>query len=206
MGCLSTVSYSVFINGRSRGKFKGSRGLRQGDLLSPFLFTLVVDVLGRLIDKATQCRAIRGFTVGKDKVEVSHLQFADDTLLFMEANCNYFLNYLTILEVFSSISGLRVNLRKSIILGINTDIDLLNYMSTISGCEIGVWPIRYLGLPLGGNPCKVDFWEPMVKKVAKRLEGWKKAFLSRGGRLTLIQSVYHHFRFTTCHFLKLLSE
>ena len=53
MGCLSTVSFSVFINESSRGKFRRSRGLRQGDPLSPFLFTLVVDALGRLIDKAT---------------------------------------------------------------------------------------------------------------------------------------------------------
>ena len=177
IGCLSTVSFSIFINERPRGKFRCSRGLRQGDPLSPFLFTLVVDVLGRLIDKAIQCKAIRGFIVGKDKVEVSHLQFADDTLLFLEANRNYFLNYLTILEVFGSISGLRVNLGKSVILGINTDVDLLHYMATFSRCEVGVWPIKYLGLPLGGNPRKVDFWELVVTKVAKRLDGWKKTSL-----------------------------
>ena len=127
MGCLSTVSHSIFINGRLRGKFRGSRGLRQGDPLSPFLFTVVVDVLGRIIDKPIQCQAIRGFIVGKDRVEVSHLQFVDDTSLFLEANRIYFLNYLTILEVFGSISGLRVNLRKSTILGINTDIDMLQF-------------------------------------------------------------------------------
>ena len=95
----------------------------------------------------------------------------------MEANCDYFLNYLAIVEVFSSISGLRVNLRKSIILGINTDGDLLHNLSTLSGCEVGVWPIRYLGLPLGGNSRKIDFWEPVVNKVAKRLDGWKKTSL-----------------------------
>ena len=78
-GCLSSVSFSVFINGRPKGKFKWSRGLTQGDPLSPFLFTLVVDVLGRLIDKAKETNVIRGFIVGRDRVEVSHLQFADDT-------------------------------------------------------------------------------------------------------------------------------
>ena len=76
LGCLSTVSFSIYINSRPRGKFKGSRGLRQGDPLSPFLFTLVADVFGRLIDKAKQCDAIHDFLVGRDKVEVTHLQFA----------------------------------------------------------------------------------------------------------------------------------
>ena len=138
MRCLSTISFSIFINGKPKGKFRGSRGLKQRDPLSPFLFTLVVDALGRLIDKATQCKAIRGFTVGKDQVEVSHLQFADDTLLFMEADCNFFLNYLAILQVFGSILGLPDNLRKSIILGINTEDDLLHNMATLSGCEVEV--------------------------------------------------------------------
>ena len=44
-------------------------------------------------------------------------------------------------------------------------------------------------MPLGGNPCSTTFWEPVITKVAKRLDGWKKAFLSNGGRLTLIEVV-----------------
>ena len=91
-GYLSTVSFSFFINRRPQGKFKGSRGMRQGDPLSPFLFTWVVDVLGRFIDKVKDYNVIRGFIVGRDRVEVLHLQFADDTF-FMEADRNYFLTF-----------------------------------------------------------------------------------------------------------------
>ncbi|PON50055.1 hypothetical protein TorRG33x02_315750 [Trema orientale] len=57
------------------------------------------------------------------------------------------------------------------------------------GCELGEWPTKYLGMPLGGNPRYASFWEPVVDKVAKRLDKWKKAFLSKGDRLTLIESI-----------------
>ena len=107
----------------------------------------------------------------------------------MEANSNFFFNYMAIFEVFGSISGLRVNLWKSTILGINTEVDFIHNLANITGCEVGVWPISYLGLPLGGIPRNIAFWDLVVNKVAKRLHGWKKTFLSRGGRLTLIQSV-----------------
>ena len=53
----------------------------------------------------------------------------------------------------------------------------------------GDWPLKHVGLPLGGNPKAVEFWAPVLEKVEKRLDGWRKARLSRCGRLTLIQSV-----------------
>ena len=53
---------------------------------------------------------------------------------------------------------------------------------------MGLWP-TYLRMPLGGNPCCRIFWEPVISKVAKRLDGWKRTFLSKGGRLTLIEAV-----------------
>ena len=82
-GCLSSANFSVLINGRPRGKFKASRGLRQGNPLSPFLFTLLVDVLSRLLEKAQENNLIKGLCIGQEKVEISHLQFSDDTIFFL---------------------------------------------------------------------------------------------------------------------------
>uniref|UniRef100_A0A803P465 Reverse transcriptase domain-containing protein n=1 Tax=Cannabis sativa TaxID=3483 RepID=A0A803P465_CANSA len=187
-GCISSTSFSVFINRAPRGKFSGSRGLRQGDPLSPFLFTLVADVLGRMTNKAVSTGNISGFLVGKERVQVSHLQFADDTIFFVE-NEQSLHKLLRVVEAFCAISGLKINLSKSQLLGICMDEEIVSRLARRIGCEVGSWPLQYLGMPLGGSPRKWSFWEPVMDKCAKRLDGWKCAFLSKGGRLTLIQSV-----------------
>lgn len=81
------------------------------------------------------------------------------------------------------------NLEKSSLLGINLDHQRVKELADSIGCKAEEWPIKYLGIPLGDNPLKLSFWEPIISKVAKKLAGWKKCFLSKGGRLTLIQSV-----------------
>ena len=82
-GCLKSANISIMVNGKLRGNFGAKRGLRQGDSLSPFLFTLEVDELGRLMDKAVEVGVVKGFRIGREEVGVSHLQFADDTLFLL---------------------------------------------------------------------------------------------------------------------------
>ena len=91
--------------------------------------------------------------------------------------------------LFGAVSGLKINLTKSLLLGMGVDDVFLTSLAELVGCEVGDWPTTYLGLPLGGNPCSRSFWEPVITKVAKRLDGWKGVFLSKRGRLTLIEFV-----------------
>ena len=78
---------------------------------------------------------------------------------------------------------------KSTFLGMGVDDEIVASIAYSLGCEVGLWSTKYLGMPLGGNPCCGDFWELVINKVAKRLDGWKMTFLSKGGRLTLIEAV-----------------
>lgn len=98
----------VFINESPRGKVQASRGLRQGDLLPPFLFLLVVDVLSKLVSKWVVCNLIGPFEVGEDKIPFSRLRFADDTLFLCSRSGNSFLMLNHILVFFEEMLGLKI--------------------------------------------------------------------------------------------------
>ena len=82
---ISTVSYSVLLNGQPVGNIKPTRGLKQGDPLSPYLFLLCAIGLQELIKKAETNGDIRGVPICKNGPWVSHLFFADDSVLFCRA-------------------------------------------------------------------------------------------------------------------------
>ena len=97
-------------------------------------------------------------------------------------------------------SGLKINLEKSFIVGINTNQKMVSQLASILDCQETEWPLSYMGLPLGGNPNSIGFWDLVVEKVARRLDGWKKAWLSFGEEITLIQS---YSSYIPSHFLSL---
>ncbi|KAL7195785.1 hypothetical protein ACSBR1_035923 [Camellia fascicularis] len=164
-------------------------GLRQGDPLSPFLFNLVVKGLNILIQWAKCLNLIKGVDLGGSGLTLSHLQFADDTLMFCNPNWDEITNLKRILSCFELISGLKINYQKSVICGIGINREFTSQVAEFFNCKMKILPINYLGMPLGANPKRVSTWEPIIDKVKKRLASWKKRYLSLGGRITLIKSI-----------------
>ncbi|XP_057739706.1 uncharacterized protein LOC130956720 [Arachis stenosperma] len=99
--CIRSASISILVNRSPLKPFKMERGLRQGDSLSPFLFVLVVDVLNKMIGKAVRNRRISPLLVGRDNIELSHLQFAEDTILFCPPEEETVRNYKRLLSLYN---------------------------------------------------------------------------------------------------------
>ncbi|XP_028113945.1 uncharacterized protein LOC114311986 [Camellia sinensis] len=86
MQCITTVTFAVVVNGVVRTTFIPSRGIRQGEPLSPYLFLLVIEVLSKLLQKSLAAGKFSGIKISRGCPVLSHLFFADDALLFFKAN------------------------------------------------------------------------------------------------------------------------
>lgn len=121
-------------------------------------------------------------------MEVSHVQYADDTLFIIEGKRENAAALKWLLKNFEALSGLFVNFEKYSIFGTNIERDRLEDMARVLGCRIGEGPIPYLGLSVGGRVLGVDGWLGVVEKVRKKVKGWDVNSISIGGRATLVQT------------------
>jgi hypothetical protein len=188
--CISTARFSILINGAPCGYFGSSRGVRQGDPLSPFLFDLVMEAFSRMINAIMSRGLISGFSVGsrdQTRVVVSHLLFADDTLVFCGADESQIRNIGALLVCFEAVSGLKINLPKSALIPVGSVVDV-DHLAELLGCDTSSLPLKYLGLQLGASFKLKSMWAELVDLMSRRLAPWKRMYLSKGGRVALIKS------------------
>ena len=140
--------------------------------------------------EAVGAGCISGFSVGNVSTQplvISHLLFADDTLIFCEAHPDQIMQLGHILTWFEAISGLKVNLGKSEFVPVG-NVPNIEVLAGILGCKTHSLPMTYLGLPLGAKYKAKAIWNAVLEKLERRLAGWKLMYLSKGGRMTLIKS------------------
>ncbi|XP_022030846.1 uncharacterized protein LOC110931776 [Helianthus annuus] len=189
MTCVSTVSFSLSVNGNLCGYFKGKRGLRQGDPISPYLFTLVMEVLSLLLQKAAdQHPAFRYHDKCKQQ-KIINVSFADDLFLFINPDMVSVKVMRDTLELFTRMSGLTPNLAKSTTFFCNVSHVVKQEIRSLLPFQEGELPVKYLGVPLISTKLMYKDCKILVDRVDKKIDHWMNKTLSFAGRLQLIKSV-----------------
>ena len=118
----------------------------------------------------------------EEELEVSHLLYADDTLLFCKDNPDQLACLGWILMLFEALSGLKINLSKSKIFPIEGR-ENIEVLTAELGCKASSLPMTYLGLPLGAQHKSVGIWDLIEERFRRRLATWKRQYISKGGRV-----------------------
>ena len=188
LAILKSTKMSVLVNGSPTPEFKPGKGIRQGDPLAPYLFILIGEVLHWLLSESSRVGLIDGIEVAPGLEPITHLQYADDTILFFRDNVKSVRGIKTVLLLFQVISGLKINFGKSFIYNARNDHAALSESAAFLGCKVGGIPFPYLGAWIGRSPSKSDFWIPLINKIQGKLAGWKCKSLNEAGRITLLKA------------------
>lgn len=138
---ISTVRFSVVINGSPAGFFSAQRGLRQGDPLLPFLFLIAMEGLNSMIKTTSMngwLRRVDVTRIGERNPEITHLQYVDDTLILFDADEDQLRTLRVILVLFKEIFGLHISWRKSFLYPIN-EVQNMEILNAILGGESGIY-------------------------------------------------------------------
>uniref|UniRef100_A0A2N9GI95 Reverse transcriptase domain-containing protein n=1 Tax=Fagus sylvatica TaxID=28930 RepID=A0A2N9GI95_FAGSY len=190
MECISTVSYSILVNGEPHGFIKPSRGLRQGDPLSPYLFLLCAEGFHSLLQKEKIAGALKGVSISRGGPKITHLFFADDSLLFCKATTADVERIQGILSQYERASGQQINRQKTtIFFSKSTPQSAQAAVQNMLGVPAIKQYERYLGLPSFIGRAKYSSFAQIKERVWSKLKGWKEKLISQTGREILIKSV-----------------
>lgn len=190
MSSITSVKTNVKWNGVRSDFFSPQRGIRQGEPISPYLFVLCMDKLSHLISQCVEEGSWIGLKAGRNGPIISHMMFADDLLLFGQANMEQMRRVLHVLEQICRMSGQQVSLAKtSVMFSKNVPREVRNQLVNVSGFKEVSYLGKYLGVPLLGRAPKKADYHYLIEQVNQKLAGWKARHLSQAGRVTLAKAV-----------------
>ncbi|KAM6584214.1 hypothetical protein CsatB_011216 [Cannabis sativa] len=190
MKCVKSANYCVTHGNNEVGPIIPTRGLRQGDPLSPYLFILCAEGFTALLKKYEQNGWLHGCKVANGAPRVSHMLFADDSYLYCKATESEARRIIEVLSKFELASGQKVNLAKSsIFYSTNTLNSIKDRINSILGMVTATEGSLYLGLPSSMGRNKSAALGFLKNKVKSRLLSYGTKFLSRAGKEILIKTV-----------------
>ena len=172
MAYVTSATFAVIVNGEPHGYIKPTRGLRQGDPLSPYLFLLCAKGLSGLILKAEGDDLIRGVSICHGGPRISHLFLADDSVIFCRASredCNVLLHLLALYE---RALGQKINGEKTTLFySKNTPLKIRSVLTAMFGTSHTTQFEKYLGLPLIMGRSKKHAFNDIKDRIWRRLQG-----------------------------------
>jgi hypothetical protein len=178
MQCISTVSFSIPVNGQPSETFKPSRGICQGDPLSPYLFIICAEALSSLIYQAERTGWLFGVPTSPKRPRLSHLFFADNSLLFCRAQARDWGRLSQLLECYEKASGQQLNKEKtSIFFSRNTTPEVRDNILHLSGIPCTQRFDKYLGLHALVGKSRLKEFKNIKDRVWQKLHGRQNSFL-----------------------------
>ncbi|XP_057779784.1 uncharacterized protein LOC130998382 [Salvia miltiorrhiza] len=187
---FASARLSILYNGNLSGYFACSRGVRQGDPLSPILFGIAEDVLSSIFQSCVESCHLAPMGFSRTRNFPTHLFYADDIILFCKATVRNACKIQEILNYYGSISGQHCSTEKSnIFFARRVPTDRRRAIHRVLPFSIGSRPTTYLGVPISVGRTHASFFMPIYDRIVQKFARWKGIQLSIAGRLCLVKSI-----------------